>query len=109
MDLNNIKILLEIDDDSQDPILTVLLTHSVQLINVYLNVSDLPRALEFIAEEITVKKYNKLGSEGVITEKLDVITNTYSLDDLAEYKNILDVYKSTQVEAAPTTRKLRTL
>lgn len=109
MDLNNVKILLEINDSSQDSILTVLLTHSIQLINLYLNTTEIPRELEFIAEQITIKKYNRLGSEGVITEKLDVISNTYSLDDLAEYKGVLDMYKSTHLPPSHTTGRLRIL
>lgn len=110
MDLTNIKILLgKKDDKSEDDVLSVLLTHSIQLINVYLGVTNIPQPLEFIAEQITVKKYNKLGSEGIVTEKLDVISNTYSVDDLEEYKSILDMYKDTMLPQKKTTNKLETL
>lgn len=110
MDLANIKILLgKKEDDSEDDVLAILLTHSVHLINAYLGVTELPHTLEFIAEQITVKKYNKLGSEGIVTEKLDVISNTYSVDDLEEYKSILDMYKDTMLPQKKTTNKLETL
>ena len=110
MDLTNIKILLgKKDDNSEDDVLSVLLTHSIQLVNTYLGVTEIPQSLGFIAEQITIKKYNKLGSEGIKTEKLDVISNTYSINDLAEYKSILDMYKDTELPQKKTTNKLETL
>ena len=43
MTLDNIKVLLSlVDDDSQDNILTVLLTTAVSTINLYLGVEDIP-------------------------------------------------------------------
>lgn len=110
MDLINIKILLgKKDDNSEDDVLSVLLTHSIQLINLYLGVTSLPQPLEFVAEQITIKKYNKLGSEGITTENLGGISNSYSLDDLDEYKSILDMYKDTELPQKKTTNKLETL
>ena len=110
MDLINIKILLgKKDDNSEDDVLSVLLTHSIQLINLYLGVTSLPQPLEFVAEQITIKKYNKLGSEGITTENLGGISNSYSLDDLDEYKSILDMYKDTELPQQKTTNKLETL
>ena len=110
MDLINIKILLgKKDDNSEDDVLSVLLTHSIQLINLYLGVTSLPQPLEFVAEQITIKKYNKLGSEGITTENLGGISNSYSLDDLDEYKSILDMYKDTELPQKKTTNKLEKL
>lgn len=110
MDLTNIKILLgKKNDNSEDEVLAILLTHSIQLVNAYLGVAEIPQSLQFIAEQITIKKYNKLGSEGIKTEKLDVISNTYSINDLTEYKSILDMYKDTELPQKKTTNKLETL
>lgn len=110
MDLTNIKILLgKKDDNSEDELLSVLLTHAIQLVNAYLGVAEIPQELQFIAEQITIKKYNKLGSEGIRIEKLDVISNTYSTNDLYEYRSILNAYKNTVLPHKTTTNKLETL
>ena len=55
MTLDNIKILLSLtEDDSQDEILTVLLSNAVYTIMLYLGVNEMPQELNFIAEQMTV-------------------------------------------------------
>ena len=108
MTLDYIKILLGLeDDDSQDEVLTVLLTNAVSTINVYLGVTELPNELEFVAEQLAIIKYNKLGSEGISTEKIDVLSTTYQADELASFKTILDSYKANNNLA--TTKRIKFL
>ena len=108
MTLDYIKILLGLeDDDSQDEILAILLSNAVSTINVYLGVTELPNELEFVAEQLAIIKYNKLGSEGISTEKIDVLSTTYQADELASFKAILDIYKANNNLA--TTKRIKFL
>ena len=108
MTLDYIKILLGLeDDDSQDEILAILLSNAVSTINVYLGVNELPNELEFVAEQLAIIKYNKLGSEGISTEKIDVLSTTYQADELASFKTILDSYKANNNLA--TTKRVKFL
>ena len=94
MTLDNIKVLLSlVDDDSQDNILTVLLNNAVSTINLYLGVEDIPEELVFIAEQMTVIKYRRIGAEGIDTEKIDVLSTKYVADDLKPFTTLLDQYK----------------
>ncbi len=94
MTLDNIKVLLSlVDDDSQDNILTVLLNNAVSTINLYLGVEDIPEELVFIAEQMTVIKYRRIGAEGIDTEKIDVLSTKYVADDLKPFTSLLDQYK----------------
>lgn len=94
MTLDNLKILLSLtEDDSKDELLAILLENSVNTINIYLGVEELPTELEFVAEQLAQIKYNKLGSEGISTEKIDVLSTTYFQDELSPFKRILDTYK----------------
>lgn len=96
MDLMNIKILLNLqDDDSKDNILTILCTNAMQTLCVYLGITSLPRELNFVAEQLVITRYNRLGSEGIQTEKIDVLstTYTYNQDELSPFKTILEKYK----------------
>ena len=107
MTLDNIKILLGLENDEKDEILTVLLTNAVSTINVYLGVTELPQELNFIAEQLAVIKFNKLGSEGIQTEKIDVLSTTYQADELASFKAVLDIYKANNNLA--TTKRIKFL
>lgn len=96
MDLMNIKILLNLqDDDSKDNILTILCTNAMQTICVYLGITSLPRELNFVAEQLVITRYNRLGSEGIQTEKIDVLSTTYvyNQDELTPFITILEKYK----------------
>ena len=107
MTLDNIKILLGLEDGSQDEILTILLLNAISTINVYLGVAELPQELNFVAEQLAVIKFNKLGSEGIQTEKIDVLSTTYQADELASFKTILESYKANNNLA--TTKRIKFL
>ena len=95
MTLDNVKVLLSLtDDSSQDGLLTVLLNNAVSTIILYLGVEDIPDELTFIAEQMTVIKYRRIGAEGIDTEKIDVLSTKYVADDLNPFKDLLNQYKS---------------
>lgn len=94
MTLDNIKVLLSLtEDDSQDEILAILLLNASKMVCVYLGVEELPSSLEFVAEDMAIIKYRKLGAEGIKQEKIDVLSTTYVVNDLDPYKAILNQYK----------------
>ena len=94
MTLDNIKVLLSLtEDNSQDEILAILLNNASRMICVYLGIEELPATLEFVAEDMAVMKYRKLGAEGVRQEKIDVLSTTYVTNDLNPFKDILNQYK----------------
>lgn len=94
MTLDNIKILLSLtDDDSQDELLAVLLNNACNTICLYLDVPTVPDELVFIAEQMTVIKYRRIGAEGIDTEKIDVLSTKYITEDLKPFMSLLDRYK----------------
>ena len=106
MTLDNIKVLLSLtDDSSQDELLTVLLNNAVSTIILYLGVEDIPDELTFIAEQMAVIKYRRIGAEGIDTEKIDVLSTKYIADDLKPFISMLDRYKDNNLGG----RRLRML
>ena len=89
MTLDNVKILLSlVDDDTQDELLAVLLNNAANTIKLYLGVDEMPRELEFIAEQMTVVKYRRIGAEGIDTEKIDVLSTKYVKDDIKPFASL---------------------
>ena len=106
MTLDNVKVLLSLtDDSSQDELLTVLINNAVSTIILYLGVEDIPDELTFIAEQMTVIKYRRIGAEGIDTEKIDVLSTKYIADDLKPFISMLDRYKDNNLGG----RRLRML
>ena len=65
MDISKIKIKLGLADNSQDELLAILLSDATNYMQVYLETPTIPWELEFIAEEVAIKRYRRLGSEWV--------------------------------------------
>mgnify|MGYP003432680936 FL=1 len=106
MPLDNIKVLLSLtDDDSQDELLGILYDNAVSTILLFLGINYMPRELSFIAEQMTVVKYRRVGAEGINTEKIDVLSTKYENDDLKPFKELLLQYKSNNLGG----RRLRML
>ena len=107
MDIQNIKLKLGLSntDHEQDALLGVLLSNAMSYMKVYIETDEIPKELEFIAEEVAIKRYRRIGSEGISTEKIDVLSTSYKSDDFYEYKPLMKLYKNNKVKV----KKLRTL
>ena len=106
MDISIIKLKLGLTEDSeQDNLLRILLNDAIDYMKVYIETDSIPKQLQFIAEEVAIKRYRRIGSEGISTEKIDVLSTSYKSDDFYEYKPLMKLYKNNNVKV----KKLRTL
>lgn len=92
--LERIKTLLGITDTLQDELLSILISNVSNHLIVMLG-KDIPADLEFIVEEITVRRFNRLGTEGMKTESVEGHSVTfYELtDEFVPYQSIIDANK----------------
>lgn len=95
----NIKIVLDIQDDLQDPVLDVLIKNVSSLLlgklrKVNKSIKAVPEELEYIIEDITVRRFNRLGSEGYKSDDVEGHKVTfYDLDkELDPYMDIIEDY-----------------
>lgn len=95
INLDNVKLLLSlVDDDDQDELLEVLLNNAISTVNIYLGVAEIPDNLLFVAEQMAVVKFRRIGAEGIETEKIDVLSTKYVDDDIKPFKELLNQYKT---------------
>ena len=87
--LNRIKTLLGITDNDELIYEIIELTKS-KILN-YINKEELPKELEFILVELSIQRYNRIGSEGISSESVDGKSVSYE-DDFENYKTYLDDY-----------------
>lgn len=101
--LANIKLKLSIITEEQDALLEVLCNDAFQYMCIFFdcdpndreNKNEVPLQLQFVLENVVVKRYRRLGAEGISVEKIDVLSTTYeSGDDFAEYFDIMQKYKN---------------
>lgn len=101
--LERIKVKLSITDAEQDELIEIMCGDAYNYMALYLNrvkqdelgneVPPVPNELAFILEAVVIKRYRRIGAEGIITEKIDVLSTTYEVgDDFAEYFDMMNKF-----------------
>lgn len=87
--IERIKVLLGLQDDLQDDLLGILTENVRNTLSAKLE-KDVPEELNYIIEEITIRRYNRVGTEGMKSERVEGHrVEFYDLDD--EFKPYEDV------------------
>lgn len=66
--LDKIKILLNIQDDAQDELLSTLMGLCREEAYVYCNLPAYNEKLDFVVIQMVIERYNRIGSEGTISQ-----------------------------------------
>ena len=89
--LNRIKTLLNVEGNEE--LITEIVNNTESKILNYINASEMPKELEFVLIELSVQRFNRIGSEGIASESIDGKSVSYD-DDFTGYKHYLDDYIS---------------
>ena len=99
--LGRIKLLLDIDDTSQDELLALVIRKCEMFVRCLCNIFEVDDSLELLplsdelicaVEDLAVVKYNKLGSEGLKNETIGPLKMDY--DDIpADVRVVIDKHK----------------
>lgn len=93
--LGNVKVLLNINDNLEDDKLNIIINNTTARLKSFLDPITYPKVpteLDYIIEEVTVKRYNRIGAEGMSQESVDGRSSTYQLNDFDEYLSVLSNY-----------------
>lgn len=90
--LDEVLLILGIpeEDVAQRAIIAALYEQSSARICAYINEIAVPAQLNFILNELTISRYNRLGSEGIVSESVEGIQYSYVDDELSPYYIYLD-------------------
>ena len=89
--LNRIKTLLNVEGN-ENLIYEIVNITEAKILN-YINAIEMPKELEFALIELSVQRFNRIGSEGIASENIDGKSVSYD-DDFTGYKHYLDDYIS---------------
>lgn len=90
--LDKIKTLLGIDDNLQDSVISVIIDDVNSHLLLLIKKDVVPKPLEYIVREISVRRFNRLGSEGYRSESTEGHSvSFYDLDkEFDPYLSIID-------------------
>ena len=95
--LEDIKTLLGIDGSDLDGVLTTIMD-SVQgrLLVLLGGVDYVPSALEYIVDEVSVIRYNRIGSEGMKSHSVEGESVSYSDGDFDGFMPEIEAWRAEQ-------------
>lgn len=97
--LNQLKTLLEIKDDSMDAKLELLVSLATARLTVLLGGLKPTADLDYIVIGVCLKKYNRIGSEGLSSHTVEGESMSFSDNDFAEYADDIEIWLSKQKES----------
>lgn len=103
--LENVKLHLGLEDDTQDALLTLIIenvkTSLINLIGKTEYIDNFPKDLNYIVEEVAVRRYYRRGAEGMKRKTVDGYTVEYT-NDFTDYEAVIERYKRDDGESGQT-------
>ena len=92
--LDDLKIMLglSVSDNDMDDKLNIILENTKARLKLLLGGIEVPESLNHIVMEVSIIRFNRIGSEGLSTNSVEGESLGFNEDDFAQYQNEIDAY-----------------
>ena len=99
--LSDLKLMLGIaaDDTGLDDLLKLIISTTTSRLKVLLGGIDAPESLDYIIREVSIIRFNKIGSEGIVSHSVEGESLSFSDDDFSCFADEIQAYLDTQKES----------
>lgn len=100
--LNNIKLMLGIatDDTARDDLLKLIVSSALARLRTLLGGVEPPESLDYIIVDVAVRRFNRIGSEGMESHTVEGESVTFTDSDFAGFEDDIQAFLDTQKESA---------
>ena len=100
--LNDLKLMLGIapNDVERDSLLNMLVASSTARLKTLLSGIEPPASLEYIIMDVTIRRFNRIGSEGMASHTVEGESITFSASDFDGFEDDIQAFLDTQKESA---------
>lgn len=98
--LEEIKLLLGITDSGRDELLILIIKHTTARLKLLIGGMDPPEELAHIIVEVSVMRFNRIGSEGISGHTVEGESLQYTDDDFSAYAGEIQSYLRLQTEVS---------
>lgn len=103
--LDDVKVLLG-NPEGLDNKLNTIIKLTEGRLKTLLNEDTVPAELEYIVTEVTIIRFNKIGSEGVSSHSVEGESMSFNDNDFAGYLDDIEAYKNKKNEVKGVLRFL---
>ncbi len=98
--LENIKLMLGIETKDRDDLLKMIIASATARLKVLLGGMEPPTSLDYIISDVVIRRFNRIGSEGMTSHTVEGESISFSDNDFAGFEDDIQAYLNTQKESA---------
>lgn len=98
--LTNLKLLLGIESDDRDALLKQIIASAIARLKLLLGGVEPPESLDYIIEDVCVRRFNRIGSEGMTSHTVEGESISFSDNDFTGFEDDIQAYLNTQKESS---------
>lgn len=100
--LKDVKLMLgiAIDDTDRDSLLKLIISSATARLKTLLGGVEPPESLEYIITDVAIRRFNRIGSEGMESHTVEGESITFSDSDFAGFEDDIQAFLDTQKESA---------
>ena len=108
--LETIKQLLGLSGTGKDDLLSAVISLTESRLKVLLGgAATIPDSLSYIVTEVSIRRFNRIGSEGLQSHSVEGETMTWPDDDFAPFDDDIQAYLDAQEDAGTSRGRVRFL
>ena len=96
--IDDVTALLGFSDKEPNKTLDVIICLTTNRLKTLLDVEEVPNELEYIVTEVSIVRYNKIGSEGISSHTVEGETMAFNDNDFNGYLNDIEAWKNKKNE-----------
>lgn len=97
--LENLKLLLGRTDNDNDALLTLIISTATARLKLLLGGIDPPESMNHIILEVSIIRFNRIGSEGMASHSVEGESITFADDDFAAFADEIQAFLDTQKDS----------
>lgn len=98
--LESIKLLLGIATTDRDALLKQIISSATARLTVLLGGMEPPESLDYIIIDVCIRRFNRIGSEGMTSHTVEGESISFSDSDFAGFEGDIQAFLDTQKESA---------
>ena len=99
--LDNLKMMLGFDSETneKDELLRLIISQTTSRLKILLGGIEPPEELDHIILDVSVVRFNRIGSEGYASHSVEGESQTYSKNDFEGYMDEIEAFLANQKQS----------
>lgn len=98
--LEKLKIMLGITDSGRDELLNLLIESATARLKTLLGGIEPPASLEYIVRDVSIIRFNRIGSEGMTSHTVEGESQQFSDSDFDGFRDDIQAFLESQKDSA---------